>query len=307
MTSQTLNKTAEKAANSRRGPRLTADQVLADPAVKALRETILAGRAATGTTDVTQAEVDQAAEILLRTGLPPYPTLVRVVVGGSLSTVGPKLRDWWQRFGTRSLGVNSPGLTPATKLDLQLRLLVSQLEATLREKLQEATDPLQALTAAAQLGEQQGLKVHLEAVMADRDRLRQQLEAMTFKVAQLETQLKAQAAARHTEQSALEVGLDRLSVSLEHLSTQLAPTSQRSSADLDQLTTQVRRLISGLARSPRSSHPRARARASQAPRRRPARISHTRTRSAVSGKPAREGPRKRGAPQSRRPTRPSRR
>jgi hypothetical protein len=48
--------------------------------------------------------------------------------------------------------------------------------------------------------------------------------------------------------------LDRLHASLEHLSTQLAPALQHPTRGLEQLTTQVRRLISGLSsdrRAPR--------------------------------------------------------
>jgi hypothetical protein len=276
----------------RRGPRQTADQVLSVPAVKALRETILAARVATGSTDVTQAEVDQGAEALLRAGLPPYPTLLGVVVGGSLSTVGPKLRDWWRRLGPQFLGANTTGVAPETKLDRQLRLLVSQLEATLRERLQGATDPLQALLAAAQLGEQQGLKAQLESAMADRDRLRQQLEAMTFKVGNLEAQLKAHAAARLTEQSALELSFERLQTSLEHLGTQLGPASQRSDMDVDQLTTQVRRLVSRLTRSQGSPRPRTRRRASKTsrkPHKRPVLISRSSAHGKAPGRNRRSG------------------
>ena len=43
--------------------------------------------------------------------------------------------------------------------------------------------------------------------------------------------------------------------SLEHLDTQLAPVSQRPSTALDQLTTQVRRPITGLGRSPVADAP----------------------------------------------------
>jgi len=236
-----------------RGPSSTAAEILALPPVKTLRDTVMAARIATGTSDVTQAEVDQAAQALLRAGFPPYPTLVRIVVGGSNSTVGPKLRDWWQRIAPRFHDNNAPSLRPQTKLDQQLRLFVSQLEATVREKLQGTGDPQQALIAAVQLGEQQGVRAQLETVTADRDRLRQHLEAMTFKVAELEVQLKANAATRRAEQSALEASLARLNNSLEGLSTHLAVGSQHSTADLDQLTARARRLISRLAHSQRPS------------------------------------------------------
>jgi hypothetical protein len=271
----------------RRGPTLTRDKLLATPAVKALFDTIQAHRRTTGSTGVQQAEVDQTAKALLEeAGLPPYPTLVRMVTGGSNSTVGPMLANWWQRYGAHSRDTNKPGLPPETKLDRQLRLLISQLETTLREKLQGAPDPLQALIAAAQLGEQQGTKAQLEAAITDRERLRKQVEALTYKVAELEARLATHAATRLSEQSALELGLDRLTASLDHLSTQLAAQPSHTSADLDQLTTQVRHLITKLARPRRSTHTHAVARTAQTPRdrrRRPARSSRTKISRRVPG------------------------
>lgn len=258
MPSQSHKEPGQKPGRKSPGPQVTAAQVLATPAIKALRKAIFDARDASGANGVTQAEVDQAAQTLLGAKLPPYPTLVRVVTGGSNSTVGPLLTDWWRRFGAKLVAAkllteNAAVVSSESKLNQQVSLLLSQIEVTLRERLRGSPDPLQALIAAAQLGEQHGIKTQLETVAADRDRLRQQLEAMTFKLAELEARLKTHATRRLDEQNSLELNLERLHSSLEQVSTQIDLTSQRPRTDLDQLVTQARRVLRGLKRSQRSS------------------------------------------------------
>jgi hypothetical protein len=68
-----------------------------------------------------------------------------------------------------------------------------------RPQIRDVPDPTQALIAAARLGEQQGLRAQLAAIVADRERLSASLAAMTYKVSELESQLAARTAAELTD------------------------------------------------------------------------------------------------------------
>ena len=205
-----------------RGPKASFEEVLRATSVAAARTEIRARRDAVGVRDVVQADVDVAAEALIHAGFRPYPRLIAVVTGGSLSTVTPMFDDWWTRFALRGADPNSPSLDLSVKAALHVRLLVAQLEATVREQVREVPDPLRALIAAAQVGEHQALQMRVATLTAERDKLSEHLAALTYKVAKLEGQMRKGAElhsdhARHLTLAAttLESALTRATAELE--------------------------------------------------------------------------------------------
>jgi hypothetical protein len=205
----------------------------AEPVATA-RSAIQARRQATGQHDVSQGDVDVAAEALIRAQLRPYPRLITTVTGGSLSTVTPMFDDWWNRFALRRVDPNSPSLGPSVKVALHVRLLIAQLEATVREQVRGVPDPLRALIAAAQVGEHQALQARVATLTAERDKLSEHLTALTYKVAKLEAQMRKRAEL-HTDYArqltlaatTLESALTRVTAELEGL-----PSTQAVIEDL---------------------------------------------------------------------------
>jgi len=217
-----MNESAIEPRRPGRSPKIRAADVLATEPVAAARTAIQARRQATGLHDVSQGDVDVAAEALIRARLRPYPRLITTVTGGSLSTVTPMFDDWWTRFALRSVDPNSPSLGPSVKVALHVRLLIAQLEATVREQVRGVPDPLRALIAAAQVGEHQALQARVATLTAERDKLSEHLAALTYKVAKLEGQMR-KGAELHTDHArqltlaatTLESALTRATAELE--------------------------------------------------------------------------------------------
>src|SRR6185437_13368786 len=144
--------------------------------------------------DVTQADVDLAAQVLIEERLRPHPRILLPITGGSLSTVTPLLEDWFARFALRGVDPNTtPNLDLPTRVTLHVQLLVAQLVAAVREQIRGSPDPTQALIAAAQLGQHLSLRAQIKALETQRDQLTESLTAMTHRVARLEAEQRANA------------------------------------------------------------------------------------------------------------------
>lgn len=235
-----------------RGPKPRSAHLFAIPQVQAARHQILQRRAVAGSSDVTQEDVDLAARTLLAVRERPYPQAIVAVTGGSLSTVGPLFHDWFMRFAYRDAEPNSPALDVPTRISLHVQRLVAQLEAAVREQIRGVPDPTQALIAAAQLGEQQGLKTQLSALTADRERMSEALAAMTYKVSELESQLATRAAVELTANNELKRATDRLQSTFDQLREQLTRPAPTAHTALTRLAAQVRQLRTDLKQSRRT-------------------------------------------------------
>lgn len=159
--------------------------------------------------------------------------------------------DWFLRWAYRDADPNSPALDAPTKISLHVQRLVAQLEAAVRAQIRDVPDPTQALIAAAQLGEQHGLRAQLAEIAAERERLSEALAAMTYKVSELESQQAARVATERTSNTELKRATERLQVTFERLCEQLAQPAPSSTTALTHLASQVRELRNELARTPR--------------------------------------------------------
>jgi chromosome segregation ATPase len=121
-----------------------------------------------------------------------------------------------------------------------------------RAQIRGVPDPTQALLAAAQLGEQQGLRAQLAAMAAERDRLSEALAAMTYQVSELESQHAARVAAERTSNTELKRATGQLQATFERLREQLAQPAPTATAALTRLASEVRQLRTDLARAPRA-------------------------------------------------------
>ena len=238
-------KTTTPRRHPARGPKIPISQVLAIEPVAAARAAIRSRRQATGSSDVSQGDVDVAAEALVRARLRPYARLITAITGGSLSTVGPLFDDWWDRFASRGVDPNSPALDLPTKVSMHARLLVAQFEAAIREQICDVADPQKALVAAAQLGEHQALRARATALTQERDQLRDRLASLTYKVAELETQLRETATARADDATQLLQATERLE---RALTTASSVAQKRRSVPLEDLAKQVHRLTAAFTR-----------------------------------------------------------
>jgi len=221
-----------------RAPKVPGVELLKREKVMAARRTIAERRAATGTTDVTQADVDLAADVLVGERLRPYPRAIVLITGGSLSTVTPLLEDWFVRFAMRNADPNSPFFDLPMKVGLHTQLLVAQLVAAVREQLRHLPDPTQALIAAAQLGEHQALRKQVTELTQERERLWQQLAALTHQVAELQSRVQANLAGRSEHAAHLEQAMAQLNATLLRLQEPSAPPESA----LEALAQQVKRL-----------------------------------------------------------------
>jgi len=235
-----------------RDGKLLGARLLAIPQVRVARDEIHKRRAVVGSGDLTQEDVDLAARALISVRERPYPQAIVVIAGGSLSTVGPMFDDWFMRWAYRDADPNSPALDAPTKISLHVQRLVAQLEAAVRAQVRGVPDPTQALIAAAQLGEQHGLRAQLVAIAAERDRLSEALAAMTYKASELESQNAARAAAERTSNTELKRATERLQVTFDRLREQLAQPFPIATAPLTRLASEVRQLRADLAGAPRS-------------------------------------------------------
>jgi phage shock protein A len=227
--------------------------LLAIEKVAAARRQILARRATAGSGDVIQADVDLAAQTLVAARERPYPQAIVAVTGGSLSTVTPLFDDWFFRFAYRDLDQQSvASLEVPARIALQVQHLVAQLQAAVREQVHGVPDPTQALIAAAQLGEQLGRKEQLSAVAAERARLRNSIESMTYRIAGLEAQLAVRVAAQLSEQAEFVRVIDQLQATFEGIRQQLGRSAPDAPSAIKRLIEQVRRLRADLGRPPGS-------------------------------------------------------
>ena len=293
MTLPVPEKPRRKAA---RGGKALSAQLLAIPQVRVARDEIHQRRAVAGADVVTQEDVDLAARVLISARVRPYPQAIVAIAGGSLGTVGPMFDDWFMRWAYRDVDPNSPALDAPTKMSLHVQRLVAQLEAAVRAQMRDVPDPMQVLITAAQLGQQQGLRAHLAAVAAERDRLSEALAAMTYKVSELESRLAARAATEFTAHAEVARVTERLHEILERLREQLAQPVPTASAALGRLATQVRQLRADFARSPRAvSGKRPAAPKPRAGNRKLSPKSRTQGRRAARGPGAQRTPRRRSA------------
>ena len=212
----------------------------ADPAVAlerclvAVRATLTASRAQRGAASraVAQADVDLAADELVAAGIRPYPQLLARATGGSLSTLTPMFEDWWQRFAAaRRPDAERTRLPGPLRTTLHLRHLLSALEDAARAELglEDAHPPLENAMLAAEvtalrsevkalkarlharaLGESTALTQQVKALEARREQLQQELEAMTYQVAQLTGQLEVRHEALRAQEDARRDALRRV-------------------------------------------------------------------------------------------------
>jgi hypothetical protein len=227
-------------------------QLLTIPQVRVARDEIHQRRAAAGSDVVTQEDVDLVARVLVSVRVRPYPQAIVAIGGGSLGTVGPMFDDWFMRWAYRDADPNSPALDAPTRMSLHVQRLVAQLEAAVRAQIRDAPDPRQALIAAAQLGEQHGLRAQVAAVAAERDRLSEALSAMTYKVSELESQHAARVTAERTSNTELKRATERLQLTFERLREELAQPVPTATAALTRLAGEVRQLRTDLEQTRRS-------------------------------------------------------
>ena len=237
-----------------RGPKKLQAQLLAIEGVAAAKRQILARRAAVNSGDVIQADVDLVATALVAARERPYPQSVVAITGGSLSTVTPLFHDWFMRFAYRDPDTKTVSLDAPARIPVLVQHLVAQFVMAVREQIRDVPDPLQALIGAAQLGEQQALKSQLSAVTAQRDQLQRSVEALSFRITNLGTELAARRATDDVQQVALTNTLEAIRVTLAGLPDQLAPTTPEANT-LAELVTQVGELRLALDRRPRRRPP----------------------------------------------------
>jgi len=249
MTSVTPEKPRRQAARAGKAP---GAQLLTIPLVRVARDEIHQRRAAANSDAVTQEDVDLAARVLVAVRIRPYPQAIVSVTGGSLGTVGPMFDDWFMRWAYRDADPNSPALDAPTKMALHVQRLVAQLEAAVRAQIQDAPNPRQALIAAAQLGEQHGLRAQLAAVATERDRLSEALTAMTYKVSELESQHAVRVTAERTSNTELKRATERMQLTFERLREELAQPIPTATTALTRLASEVRQLRTDLQKTPRS-------------------------------------------------------
>ena len=246
--------------HSTRGPKKLQPQLLAIEGIAAARRQILARRATAGSGDVIQADVDLVATALVAARERPYPQAIVATTGGSLSTVTPLFHDWFMRFAYRDPDTKTVSLDAPARIPVLVQHLVAQFVMAVREQIRDVPDPLQALIGAAQLGEQQALKAQLSAVTAQRDQLQRSVEALSFRITNLGTELAARRATDDVQQVPLTNTLEAIRVALDSLPDQLAPTTPEANT-LAELVTQVGALRLALdRRQRRRPPPKARAR-----------------------------------------------
>ena len=212
----------------------------ADPAaalercLAVVRATLAETRAQRGAASraVLQADVDLAADALVTAGLRPYPQLLARATGGSLSTLTPMFEDWWQRFAAaRRPEAERARLAAPLRTTLHLRHLLAALEDAARTELglkdahpplanalqaaelaalQSEVKALKARLQARALGESSALTQQVKALEARREQLQQELEAMTYQVAQLTGQLEARHEALRAQEEARRAALRRV-------------------------------------------------------------------------------------------------
>ena len=237
-----------------RSPKKLQPHLLAIEGVAAARRQILTRRATAGSGDVIQADVDLVATALVAARERPYPQAIVAITGGSLSTVTPLFHDWFMRFAYRDSDTKTVSLDAPARIPVLVQHLVAQFVMAVREQTRDVPDPLQALVAAAQLGEQQALKAQLTAVTAQRDQLQRSVEALSFRITNLSTELAARRSTDDAQQVALTNTLESIRVALAALPEQLAPATPQANT-LAQLVTQVGELRVALNRQQRRRPP----------------------------------------------------
>jgi hypothetical protein len=233
-----------------RGPKKLQAQLLAIEGVAAARRQILARRATANSGDVIQADVDLVATALVAARERPYPQSVVAITGGSLSTVTPLFHDWFMRFAYRDPDTKTVSLDAPARIPMLVQHLVAQFVMAVREQIRDVPDPLQALIAAAQLGEQQALKSQLSTVTAQRDQLQRSVEALSYRIANLSTELAARRGTDDAQQVAVTNALEAIRIALAGLPEQLAPATPDANT-LAELVTQVGELRVALNRQRR--------------------------------------------------------
>jgi hypothetical protein len=250
-----MEKTGSRLSGAARRPRKLRAHLLAIGRVGAARRQILERRAAVGSGDVTQADVDLVATALVAARERPYPQAIVAVAGGSLSTVTPLFHDWFMRFAYRDADTKTVSLAVPERVPLLVQHLVAQLEMAVREQLRTVADPMQALLGAVQLGEQQALKAQLAAVTAQRDKLQQSLESLLYRVSKLDTELAARRREDEAQQAAVAHALEAIRETLDRVPGHFAPSGGNSEIGLANLAKEVGRLRTALARGSRARGP----------------------------------------------------
>lgn len=266
-----------------RGPKLPGAELLQRQKVAAARRAILERRQTSGSGDVTQADVDLAAQVLVDERLRPHPRILLPITGGSLSTVTPLLEDWFARFALRGVDPHAPGLDLPTRVSLNVQLLVAQLAAAVRDQVSGTPDPMQALVAAAQLGQHQALRAQVTALEAQREQLTQSLQAMTYRVAELEERLQTRQAAV----SELNQVVTRLTDTLAQVRPDASAAAYKEHHALQSLITEVSRLRTSMQRNRRQKAPAPSKRKAKAPHRKSPRTVSGRKRSSRESRPRR--------------------
>jgi len=265
-------------------------RVAAERCVTAVRAALTAARAkrGAGSRALVQADVDLAANELVAAGIRPYPQLLARITGGSLSTLTPMFEDWWQRFAAAQRPESErASLAAPLRTTLHLRHLLAALEDAARAELglKDAHEPLTNALQAAELsalhsevralkaqlqarslGESSALTQQVKALEARREQLQQELEAMTYQVAQLSAQLEVRQEALRAQEDARREALRRLEDGFARVEALLAHP-ERSEAALSRVSAGLERLKKDLRHT---AKPKPRTPARPAARRRPA-------------------------------------
>lgn len=257
--------TTEKKAKSNRGPSISAAELLKRQGIVVARKTILDRRAQPGASqDVSQADVDLAADALIAERIRPYPRLLLPITGGSLSTVTPLFEDWFSRFLLRGADPASLEIDLPLRVAMQVQLLVAQFAATVREQLRGIENPKSIFDAAVALSDRQALQLQLSAVEKERDELRQAVKTLTACVIQTNTHIEERLKREATEIADLQAQADAAQRAALALREQLAAASSVNPTMLAGLTQDLAQLRHEL--TARRRRPRLRKRRPRTPR-----------------------------------------